>query len=81
MWPLPLTYKIAAPTVALVTAIELTDLDSIPGYGAFGGAMLVAWRILSKALRDSTDEYKDLTNFYREEIARLQARVRELEER
>ncbi len=79
---IPLTVPVSKITVsaaAFVTAIEITDIGDIPGYGAFGGVVLVAWRILSKTLRDSTDEYKSLTTVYKEEIERLQARVRELE--
>ena len=61
---------IAGLSTAII-AVEVTDFQNFPGYGAFGVVMLVSWRILNKALRDSTSEYQQLAKTHKEEKEEL----------
>lgn len=69
--PVALSPKWLVGLLGAIVAVEITDLQNLPGYGAFGVVMLVCWRILNKALRDSTSEYQKLADTHKEEKREL----------
>lgn len=63
---------------ATYLAVELSNLNSIPGYAGGVTAILVAWKALSAALKESNDTYRQIASIARHERDQERKRFAEL---